>query len=150
MSPRAAAVAVLVAGALAAAAGGCGGGDGDDDAPVVPTEPDGTPIATEPQGTEPNKGSPGVQDATGGKVDIPIGDGRFSQPVMRLEVGQIVVWTNEDDTGHTVRAADGGLPHSGLIPPGGRFEFTPKQPGRVRYVCIVHPQMTGTLVVRAR
>lgn len=136
---------VCAAAALLVAASGCGAGEG-----AVPTEPDGTPIATEPQGVEPNKGTPGVQDATGGKVDIPIRDGRFSQPVMRLNVGQIVVFTNEDDEDHTVRGVDTRLPHSGLIPPGGRFEYTPLEPGRIRYACIVHPEMTGTLIVRPR
>jgi plastocyanin len=111
---------------------------------------DGTPIAPEPQDVEPNKGTPGAQDATGGKVDVPIRDRRFTPRVMRLKVGQIVVFTNEDDVPHTVRAIDARLPGSGAIPAGGRFEFTPLRPGRVRYHCIIHPDMTGLLLVRAR
>jgi plastocyanin len=109
---------------------------------------DGTPIPPEPQDVEPNKGTPGAQDATGGKVDVPIRDHRFTFHTMRLEVGQIVVFTNEDDVPHTVRAIDAGLPSSGAIPAGGRFEFTPLRRGRVRYRCIIHPDMTGVLLVR--
>jgi plastocyanin len=114
------------------------------------TEPNGTPIAPEPQDTEPNKGTPGVQDATGGKVDVPIRARRFTPAVMHVEVGQIVVFTDQDAVRHTVRAIDAALPHSGLIPPGGRFEFTPLRPGVVRFRCIIHPGMRGVLVVRPR
>jgi plastocyanin len=108
---------------------------------------DSSTIQPEPQGREPNKGTPGVQDATGGKVDVPIRDGRFSQPRMRVKAGQIVVFTNDDDEQHTVRNVAGGLPKSGLIPVGGRFEYTPLRPGEVRYHCVVHPDMQGVLLV---
>jgi plastocyanin len=110
----------------------------------------GARLAPEPQGTEPNKGTPGVQDATGGKIDVPIRHGRFTQRVMRLRVGQIVVFTDDDDVPHTVRNVAGGLPRSGLIPAGGRFEYTPLKPGTVRYRCVIHRGMTGTLIVRPR
>ena len=110
----------------------------------------GTRIAPEPQGTEPDKGTPGVQDATGGKVDVPIRDGRPVQPRMRVRVGQIVVFTDDDHVPHTVRNVAGGLPHSGLIPVGGRFEFTPLRAGTIRYRCALHPGMRGELVVVRR
>jgi plastocyanin len=116
--------------------------------PPAYTEPGGTPIAPEPQGTEPDKGTPGSQDATGGKVDVSIRDRRFAPRVMRVAVGQIVVFTDDDDTPHTVRARGRPLPHSGLIPVGGRFEFTPLAPGTIRYHCIIHRGMRGQLIVR--
>jgi plastocyanin len=103
----------------------------------------------EPQGTEPNKGTPGGQDATGGKVDVPIRDGAFRPRAMTLNVGQIVVFTNDDDVLHAVRADDGEIPHSGAIRVGGRFEFTPLEAGRVRYHDALHPEIKGALVVRA-
>jgi len=69
---------------------------------------------------------------------------------MRLTVGQIVVWTNEDAVGHTVRAVDGDAPRSGLIPARGRFEFTALKAGRIEYRCVVHREMRAALVVRPR
>ena len=111
---------------------GCGGGDA---------------IPPEPQGTAPNQGSPGVNDASGGKIDVDIRAGRFAPAVMRLDRGHIVVFTNDDDVPHTVRAVGGGLPRSGAIPPGGRFEYTALEAGRIRYRCVIHPGMTGELVV---
>lgn len=107
-------------------------------------------IPTEPQDTEPNKGSPGADEPSLGKIDIAIGGRAFARPVMRLKVGQIVVWTNEDTVGHTVRAIGRSTPRSGLIPARGRFEFTPLRPGRIEYQCIVHPEMRGELVVAPR
>src|SRR4051794_37363994 len=107
-------------------------------------------IAPEPQDTEPDKGTPGVQDATGGKVDVPIRERRFTPRVMRLRVGQIVVFTDDDDVPHTVRNAAGGLPRSGRIPVGGRFEYTALKPGTVHYRCVIHRKMRGTLIVRRR
>lgn len=126
-------------------AAGCGVRD-----TAVYTETGGRTIAPEPQDPEPAHGTPGAQDATGGKVDVPIRDRRFTPASIRLKVGQIVVFTDDDNVPHTVRNVAGGLPHSGLIPVGGRFEYTPLEPGTVRYRCIVHPRMRGELVVRAR
>jgi plastocyanin len=105
-------------------------------------------IPPEPQGTEPNRGTPGAQDATGGKVDVSVHDGRFAPPVMHVRLGQIVVFTNEGTEPHTVRATDRDLPRSGAIPAGGRFEYTALRAGRVRYACSIHPAMQAALVVR--
>ena len=103
----------------------------------------------EPTGVEPNKGSPGGQEATGGKVDIAIRDGRFAPPVMRVRVSQIVVWTNEGRVAHAVAArVRGGLPRSRWIAPGGRFEYTPLRAGRVSYACPLHAGMRGALIVK--
>jgi plastocyanin len=108
-------------------------------------------LPPEPQPGEPNKGTPGAQDATGGKVDVPIREGAFTPPRMRMLVGQILVFTNDDDVPHAVWNDDEpALPHSGSIPVGGRYEFTPLKPGLVRYHDPLHPEMTGTLDVRAR
>jgi plastocyanin len=111
------------------------------------TTPSGRVVPPEPQDTEPDKGTPGAQDATGGKIDVPIRQGRFTPAVMRLKAGQIVVFTNDDDVPHAVWADEGALPHSGAIPVGGRFEFTPLKPGRIAYRDPLHPGTTGVLVV---
>jgi plastocyanin len=128
---------LLVAGLVSA---GCGG-NSKQAGPAIPTEP---------QDSEPNKGTPGVQDATGGKVDIDIRERSFTPRVMHVKVGQIIVWTDDDNVGHTVRADRGSLPHSGLIPVKGRFEFTPLKAGRIAYHCIIHPGMHGVVIVAGR
>ena len=121
----------VVLAALLAVLAGCGGDS-----------------AYEPQGTEPDKGSPGAAEPSGGKVDIAIRGERFVPATMRLREGQIVVWTNEDRVGHTVVGRGG--PNSRVIPPGGRFEYTALEPGRIAYACTIHAAMRGTLTVTAK
>lgn len=131
---------------------GCGGADTGtvpQRKPVIRSaEHDARELEPEPQGTEPDKGSPGADDPSGGKIDIAIRGRRFRPAVMRLGVGHIIVFTNEDGVAHSVRAGGGGLPRSGAIPPRGRFEYTALRPGRIRYACSIHPDMTGALVIR--
>jgi len=144
---------VVAVAALPGCGGGSRGGTTTTRAPAVRSaEHDARDraIPPEPQDTEPNKGSPGANDASGGKVDIDIRSRAFRPHVMRLGVGHIIVFTNDDDVPHTVRRLGGGLPRSGAIPPGGRFEFTPLRPGTIRFRCIIHPRMTGELVVSPR
>ena len=60
--------------------------------------------------------------------------------------GNIVSWTNEDSTEHTVTADDGSF-DSGPISPGDTFENTLDSPGDFGYHCEIHPFMTGVVIV---
>ena len=60
--------------------------------------------------------------------------------------GNIVSWTNEDSTEHTVTANDGSF-DSGPISPGDTFESTFDSPGDFGYHCAIHPFMTGVVIV---
>ena len=128
-----------LAAGLVLVAAGCGGG-GEKVAPRG---------ATEPQGVEPDKGSPGAAEPSGGKIDIAVHGYAFQPTVMRLRASQIIVWTNEDKVDHTVVGDAPGM-HSPPIPPHGRYEFTPVRAGRIAYRCTVHPSMRGELIVRPR
>lgn len=61
--------------------------------------------------------------------------------------GTQVVWTNKDDTPHTVTATDRGF-HSPPLDTGDTFAHTFDRSGRYQYVCTLHPQMTGTVEVK--
>ncbi len=55
---------------------------------------------------------------------------------------------SRDSVPHTV-TADGGAFDSGRIGPNGTATIVaPAAPGTYRFTCLIHPQMTGTLVVR--
>ncbi|MFT4038870.1 MAG: plastocyanin/azurin family copper-binding protein [Thermomicrobiales bacterium] len=56
--------------------------------------------------------------------------------------GQTVTWSNEDSVPHTV-TADDGLFDSGILDPGGVFEWTFTEAQSVAYSCLVHPSMHG-------
>ena len=76
-----------------------------------------------------------------------------------VELGTIVTWQNTDNAAHTATAgtaADGpsGVWDSSLImaPMGGNvnsFSYTTDTVGSFDYFCMVHPWMTGTLIVEA-
>lgn len=58
----------------------------------------------------------------------------------------IVSWTNEDSTEHTVTADDGSF-DAGPISPGDTFENAFDSPGEFGYHCAIHPFMTGVVIV---
>ena len=71
------------------------------------------------------------------------------QPVpLKVAVGATVRWQNLDGEPHTVVSLD-GLFRSGALDQGDAFSYTFKTPGSYRYVCSIHPQMIGTIVVSA-
>jgi plastocyanin len=71
----------------------------------------------------------------------------FTPPKVAAHVGETVTWKNDDPTDHTVTAEDGSF-DSGTMASGKTYEVTFDSPGEYRYVCALHPGMTGTVVVR--
>lgn len=60
--------------------------------------------------------------------------------------GNIVSWTNDDSTEHTITADDGSF-DSGPISSGDTFDNTFDEPGDFGYHCSIHPFMTGVVIV---
>jgi plastocyanin len=81
-----------------------------------------------------------------GAAVVHMRDIRFDPETARVAVGQKVCWVNDDDVQHDARAEDGAF-RSALFGNGGTYTTTLRKPGRVAYVCSVHPGMTGTLDV---
>ena len=72
----------------------------------------------------------------------------FSPASRTIDVGDTVRWTFSGDQ-HSVTSRD-GLFDSGVLDPGGSFQFTFTKAGTFRYYCLVHPGlMSGTIVVKA-
>ena len=65
-----------------------------------------------------------------------------------LGVNNTVVWTNNDESPHTV-TSDTGAFGSGNLAPGQTYSFTFTTPGVYQYHCTYHPWMTGTVTVKA-
>lgn len=78
-------------------------------------------------------------------------DGR-TNGIIEINNDDTVVWENADTAAHTVTS---GTPEkgpdnifdSGLFPPGSLFSFQFRQTGNFPYFCIVHPWMTGEVIV---
>lgn len=73
---------------------------------------------------------------------------------IQLGVDNHVVWTNNDDTAHTVtpdhRASDsysGDFGSLGVIKPGETYEFLFTEANVVEYHCTPHPWMKGSLEI---
>jgi plastocyanin len=91
--------------------------------------------ATGPDG--PSTGTPAVD----------IENFAFVPSNLRVTVGTIVTWTNQDDASHTVTSEDGATFDSGPFGQGMTFQFTAEAPGTYAYVCQIHPFMRATLTV---
>jgi plastocyanin len=77
---------------------------------------------------------------------ITITDFRFVPRAVTIGVGDRVTWVNQDAVEHD---ADGAGWSTSLLAQGERDSVRFNHAGTYRYVCSIHPTMTGTVVVRA-
>ena len=70
----------------------------------------------------------------------------FTPGTLTVPVGATVRWQNLDGEPHTTVSIDGVF-RSGALDQGDSYTFTFKTPGTYRYVCSIHPQMVGTVIV---
>jgi plastocyanin len=120
----------LAAGGLAACGGDNGGGGNA-----------GTQGAA--TGTQPATAAP-----AGGEVKVSMKDIKYVPANVTVRAGQKITWTNDDPVAHTVTARSGASFDSGTIPPGDTYSQTIDRPGKIDYVCVIHPNQTGTITVR--
>lgn len=81
---------------------------------------------------------------------IDIQNHAFSPANLTIWQGTSVIWTNRDNTAHTVtstNASSGQGFDSGLIQPGQHFGWLFGGTGTFTYHCSIHPDMTGTITV---
>jgi plastocyanin len=98
---------------------------------------------------------------TSAQVSIPAGSSTpgceensecYIPNTVTIGVGGTITWTNDDTAAHTVTsgtASDGpdGTFDSSIFMQGSTFEFTFAEAGTYEYFCVVHPWMTGTIIV---
>jgi plastocyanin len=70
---------------------------------------------------------------------------RFAPTAITAKVGQTLRWTNQDTIDHNVTATKGEEFKSKAFGKGGTFSYKLDKPGKVTYVCTLHPGMTGTI-----
>ena len=85
---------------------------------------------------------PGVHSGT-----IVLKNFHFAPTSMIIAAGTTVTWLNLDDEPHTVVSVD-GLFRSGGLDQNDTFTFTFDTPGTYKFLCSIHPQMMGTIVVK--
>lgn len=89
-----------------------------------------------------------VQVAAAQQGDIVVAGGfMFAPASLTVKAGSTVTWTNHDEEPHTVASTD-GLFRSGALDTNDSFAFKFDKPGTYHYVCSIHPQMVGTIIVQ--
>jgi plastocyanin len=77
----------------------------------------------------------------------------FDPSVVNIAPGDTVTWTNNDKVGHTTTSGQptdnttGTVWDSSLVKAGGTYSFTFQNAGTYNYFCMVHPWMTGEVIV---
>lgn len=113
---------------LALVAAGCGGDDED-----------ATTLETTTTAEATGRGGPGVT--------VGIRDFAFEPQEIRVTVGEEVTWRNDGAAEHTVVADGAAGPRSPTLGTGDTFTWRAGQAGAVAYLCSIHPNMTGRVVV---
>lgn len=70
----------------------------------------------------------------------------FRPSAVTIATGGSVTWRNDDDRAHTVTATNSGF-DSGTVSPGQSYTRSFPNAGTYSYLCLIHPNMTGTVIV---
>ena len=87
---------------------------------------------------------PAIEAASPASVDVDISKFLFNAKDITVAPGTKVVWTNHDDTPHSVAANDKSFSSKGLDTDD-KFEHTFAKEGDFGYICSVHPFMKSPL-----
>ena len=93
---------------------------------------------------------PGVGGGAGPMVDI-VASGttwKFDPASVTITAPAAVTWVNKSDVQHNVVFSDASVKSSELFDKGKSFSTTLSAPGTFSYLCSIHPDMKGTVVVQ--
>ncbi len=109
---------------------------------------------------QPGSGSSGTPQTTPKTYNIMIQNTAFQTPMLTINVGDTVVWTNNDVMQHTVTSDSGnelsssplgGASSGGYYSSptsGGTYPHTFTTAGTYNYHCSIHPGMRGIIIVQ--
>ena len=80
-------------------------------------------------------------------VSVEIKSFKFTPADVTVNVGDTLVWTNEDSAPHTVESSDGTL-RSDELSKGDKFSYKFTKAGKHSYICGIHPSMKGSVTVQ--
>jgi plastocyanin len=91
-----------------------------------------------------------VQAAAPAPATYQVGIRNFHFQPMQIVVpaGATVTWTNHDEEPHVVTSAGGQFKSSPALDTGDHYSAVFTKPGTYAYSCSIHPQMSGTIVVK--
>ena len=92
---------------------------------------------------------PGWANTTAQASAVSIDNFTFTPQKLTVKAGTTVTWTNKDDIPHGVAWTKNIFTRSKAMDTDDSSSFTFATPGTYQYFCYIHPQMTGTVVVKA-
>jgi plastocyanin len=100
-------------------------------------------------GGEEEEAPPAGGGGGGAGVTIDMKDIKYVPEDATAKAGDTVTWTNSDAVAHTVTKSDGPGEDfdSGTIAAGKTYQMAFQEPGKISYVCTIHPNQTGTLTI---
>ena len=102
--------------------------------------------------TQTQKAPPAAPKKAGKTAAVSMKNIQFSPRALTVAKGTTVKWTNDDSLNHDVTKKSGPGPDfasgQGNLAKGATYEQTLDTPGTIKYVCTVHPGMTGTINVK--
>jgi plastocyanin len=127
---------ILVLGVVAA---GCGGSDKS-----------GSSDSSSSGGSTAPKSSAPAKSTAKPDVKVVMKNIQFMPMNITVKKGQTVQWTNNDSVTHNVTkdSGPGASFKSPNVNPGSKYQTTFDTPGKVHYLCTIHPNQTGTITVK--
>ncbi len=89
-----------------------------------------------------------AQQENAAAKEVTIDNFTFAPKELTIPMGAQVTWINKDDDAHTVVSVDGKTFKSKGLDTGDKFSFTFPDPGTYEYLCSIHKQMKGTIIVK--
>ncbi len=85
-----------------------------------------------------------------GPADVTVAGFSFGPTALKVNAGQAVTWTNNDDTPHQITLTGGGSQRSDVMLKGQSATMKFDAAGNIAYICGLHPTMKGTIEVLAK
>ncbi|HTE84030.1 MAG TPA: cupredoxin domain-containing protein, partial [Dehalococcoidia bacterium] len=114
-------------------------------APIIEQMPYTSPYRAPVTSPAPSTGTGSAVVSQTGNI-VRIADFAFNPPSISVPAGTTVTWTNAGPSTHTT-TADNGAWNSGPLRPGASFVQSFMSPGTFTYHCMIHPAMTGSIMV---
>ena len=82
-------------------------------------------------------------------AEIKIDNFSFTPPILTVQAGTKVMWTNRDDIPHNIVSSEQKF-KSKPLDTDDAYSFTFTEAGTYQYFCGLHPKMVGKVVVEAK
>jgi plastocyanin len=115
-----------------------------DEAAPTPSTPE-EPPEPPPAPAEAAETTATVAPVAKGAGSVSMVDFAFSPATVTISVGDTVTWINNGEEDHDATGNGFG---TGNVPPGGTGSATFSSAGSFSYICTIHPNMRGTVVVQ--